>query len=73
MEHRLGAICTHGQLARQCELCDKDREIERLRSTLDCRTCMHFVGLGDPCRSVFKCIDAKQYVASTPVQMWRKQ
>jgi len=31
-EHRLGAICTHGQLARQCELCDRDAEIERLRA-----------------------------------------
>lgn len=27
-------ICTHGQLARQCELCDRDREIERLREQL---------------------------------------
>ena len=26
----LGQECTHGNLARQCELCDKDREIERL-------------------------------------------
>jgi len=25
-------ICTHGQLARQCELCDRDREIAQLRA-----------------------------------------
>ena len=35
MEHRLGAICTHGQLARQCELCDKDREIAQLRAAAE--------------------------------------
>ena len=28
-------ICQHGQLARQCELCDKDREIERLRAAAE--------------------------------------
>jgi len=28
-------ICTHGHLARQCELCDKDREIERLRAAAE--------------------------------------
>lgn len=32
MSGGLGAICTHGQLARQCELCDRDAEIERLRA-----------------------------------------
>lgn len=32
MEHGLGAICTHGQLARQCELCDRDSEIAQLRA-----------------------------------------
>jgi hypothetical protein len=25
-------ICQHGQLQRQCELCDKDAEIERLKA-----------------------------------------
>lgn len=25
-------ICTHGHLARQCELCDRDREIAQLRA-----------------------------------------
>ena len=28
-------ICTHGQLARQCELCDKDREIAQLRAAAE--------------------------------------
>ena len=32
MSGGLGAVCPHGQLARQCELCDMDREIERLRA-----------------------------------------
>ena len=32
MEHRLGAICPHCQLARQCEMCDRGREIAQLRA-----------------------------------------
>ena len=28
-------ICIHGQLARQCELCDKDREIAQLRAAAE--------------------------------------
>ena len=28
---KTGAVCIHGQLARQCPLCEKDAEIERLR------------------------------------------
>mgnify|MGYP000887729653 CR=1 FL=1 len=28
-------ICQHGQLARQCELCDRDREIKRLRAAAE--------------------------------------
>ena len=28
-------ICTHGQLARQCELCDRDREIAQLRAAAE--------------------------------------
>ena len=28
-------ICTHGRLARQCELCDKDREIAQLRAAAE--------------------------------------
>ena len=35
MEHRLGAICAHGHLARQCELCDRDREIAQLRAAAE--------------------------------------
>ena len=27
----LGQECEHGQLARSCDLCDKDRDIEHLR------------------------------------------
>ena len=33
--HRLGAICAHGQLARQCELCDRDSEIAQLRAAAE--------------------------------------
>jgi len=28
-------ICTHGHLARQCELCDRDREIAQLRAAAE--------------------------------------
>jgi hypothetical protein len=28
-------ICQHGQLQRQCELCDKDAEIERLTALFE--------------------------------------
>lgn len=28
-------ICNHGQLARQCELCNRDREIEQLRAAAE--------------------------------------
>ena len=30
----LGASCKHGQLARSCEICEKDAAIERLRGQL---------------------------------------
>ena len=32
---KTGAVCTHGQLARQCQLCEKDAEIERLRKEVE--------------------------------------
>ena len=28
-------ICNHGHLARQCELCDRDREIAQLRAAAE--------------------------------------
>ena len=35
MSGGLGAACPHGQLARQCELCDRDREIAQLRAAAE--------------------------------------
>ena len=31
MSHRLGEVCVHGSLARSCELCELNDELERLR------------------------------------------
>jgi hypothetical protein len=31
----LGRVCEHGRLARQCEICERDREIARLREALE--------------------------------------
>ena len=32
---KTGSVCAHGQLARQCPLCEKDAEIERLRKEVE--------------------------------------
>lgn len=47
------------------------RADDQVRAALDCRTCANFVGLGDPCRSVVVCKDARQYTPTIPVQMWK--
>ena len=43
-------ICTHGHLARQCELCDRDREIAQLRAAAEeaRRVLSHLLMSGDP-------------------------
>lgn len=28
-------VCQHGQLARSCEICDRDREIDRLKGEIE--------------------------------------
>lgn len=46
------------------------RQITGAINAVDCRTCRHYVGLGDPCLSTAKCDDARQYAPLWPVQMW---
>lgn len=36
----------------------------------DCRACTHFMGLGNPCRSTVRCIDADQFKPTRQVAMW---
>jgi len=43
MSDLLGAECGHGQLKRSCEICDKDKVIERLRGQLqNCVDHLHY-------------------------------
>jgi hypothetical protein len=35
VQNKLGACCDHGSLARSCEICQRDREIEELRHELE--------------------------------------
>lgn len=47
-EYKLGQICIHGQLARQCPICERDAEIERLRAEcfkLAAGLCIHPTGV----------------------------
>jgi hypothetical protein len=55
----LGQTCKHGQLARSCEICEKDRAIDRLRAQLqNCIDHLHHINRRYPREDMTKVIEA---------------
>ena len=55
----LGHTCKHGQLARICEICDKECVIDRLRAQLqNCIDHLHHINRSCPREDMTKVIEA---------------
>ncbi len=73
--------CTHGQLARSCNICEMEQEIERLRAELaelrkpDCRTCWHFDEHAFICTRATRiaiCRTGEGYQRADPVRLYER-